>query len=575
FEGLPFFYLRGAPPAGTVFYYDSIPLPALFHLGPGASVVHPRMLGDIQIVSGVPSARYGRLSGGLIVGDGPPPLTEGFVAEAEARLTDVSAYAHGRADDVEGSIAARYGFPGLIASAFVPSLDIQFADYQLRAQLRLDRARRLELVGLGSFDLFASNSYVGFQVLSYATTTLLFHRGELRYVESRGDMEAGIALRVGHDRGTNEDASTRLEVDAAGAGARAWMALRQGTFRLRIGTEHYANTGEIAGPPVAHPILGLAAGRRGRTTLAVYGELTWQPWPELEIAGGTRADVYIDPGALYASADPRLRVEWRPDRALSVHGAAGLTHQPSIYVLPLPALNELPARPGLQNVAQSEIGATIRARHADVEVTLDVRGYLHRFENMVVEDFIDTGILRFCDSSLSCRDFEGDVRLGWTSWGAELDGRASLGRHVSARLAYTLGFLDADPLLGFVEYTPSQDVQHILHAVLALDTGVGLTVGLRGFLRSGEVRGFNRLDPIRGPIRTEHRLPWWGRLDAMIAFAWDAGWARLRASLDWVNVLFALGGPPIDLVCDSTDTCTLRTGPAIPLPSLGLRGTFQ
>src|SRR5690606_32351384 len=65
-SGVPYFYVRGAPPSGTLYVYDDIPLPALFHLGLGPAVVHPRMVGPIRLYSGVPPARFGRLIGGVI-----------------------------------------------------------------------------------------------------------------------------------------------------------------------------------------------------------------------------------------------------------------------------------------------------------------------------------------------------------------------------------------------------------------------------------------------------------------------------------------------------------------------------
>src|SRR6266576_3550167 len=40
-SGLPYFYVRGAPPADTGYFIDGIPVPLLFHLGPGLSVLPP------------------------------------------------------------------------------------------------------------------------------------------------------------------------------------------------------------------------------------------------------------------------------------------------------------------------------------------------------------------------------------------------------------------------------------------------------------------------------------------------------------------------------------------------------
>ncbi|HEX4355086.1 MAG TPA: Plug domain-containing protein, partial [Polyangiales bacterium] len=64
-SGLPYFFIRGSPPAGTLYIYDDIPVPTLYHLAIGPAVIHPRMVGPITLYSGVAPARYGRLTGGV------------------------------------------------------------------------------------------------------------------------------------------------------------------------------------------------------------------------------------------------------------------------------------------------------------------------------------------------------------------------------------------------------------------------------------------------------------------------------------------------------------------------------
>jgi hypothetical protein len=572
-EYLPFFYLRGAPASGTIYYFDSIPLPAIFHTAPGASVVHPRMLGDMQIVSGVPSARYGRLSGGVVVGEGPPTPEGDSISELELRLTDVSAYVHARRGTAEVAMSARYGFPGVVARIFVNGIDMQYADYQLRARFSLDSDRRIEIVWLGSYDLLETSAYIGFEVVSEAATTLVFHRAELRYVFERANVEVGAAVRLGLDEGTTIGATENLHVDAVTGGARTWVTIRDPNVSFHAGGEHYGIGGEVRGRVVPHPILALVDGSYRRTISAVFGELQLRPWPWLRAELGLRGDVYVDPGEVHASVDPRARVIFQPDPAISVHAAFGLAHQQSMYILPLAALNELPTREGLQNVVQSEIGAAVRVREAELDLAIEARGYLHRFENMVVEDFVQREVGLFCDHvAVTCEELFGDYRLSYTTWGAELDVRAGLGPHFSVRASYTLAFLDPERYLGLIDYTPSQDVQHVANLVLAYDSRDGFTAGLRAFVRSGEPRGINVIDA--GFRRIEYRLPPWGRLDAMIAYAWNAGWARLRVSLDWVNVLFALGGPPLDRTC-ADESCEAVSAPAFPLPSLGMRGVFE
>ena len=100
-SGLPYVYLRGAPPSATQYLYDEIPVPALYHLAVGPAVIHPRMVGPLTLYSGVAPARYGRATGGVVVAEGPGQGAD--QVELELRLLDVSAYA--RADALGGSVA--------------------------------------------------------------------------------------------------------------------------------------------------------------------------------------------------------------------------------------------------------------------------------------------------------------------------------------------------------------------------------------------------------------------------------------------------------------------------------------
>ena len=67
-SGVPYVYVRGAPPSATAYFYDEIQMPALFHLGLGPAVVHPAMVGPIDFYPGVAPARYGRKTGGVVAG---------------------------------------------------------------------------------------------------------------------------------------------------------------------------------------------------------------------------------------------------------------------------------------------------------------------------------------------------------------------------------------------------------------------------------------------------------------------------------------------------------------------------
>src|SRR5579864_8083163 len=72
-SGLPYYFIRGAPPGNTGYFIDGIKVPLLFHFGVARAVVHPALIDHVDFyASGFP-ARYGRYAGGIIDGRTAPP----------------------------------------------------------------------------------------------------------------------------------------------------------------------------------------------------------------------------------------------------------------------------------------------------------------------------------------------------------------------------------------------------------------------------------------------------------------------------------------------------------------------
>lgn len=119
-NGLPFLFVRGSPPAGTLYVYDGIPLPMIFHLAFGPSVIHPRMLGPLQLYAGVAPARFGRHVGGVVLAEGPAPGATADRARGELELRALDANGYVEIPVGDGGLiqaSARYGWPALIAQA--------------------------------------------------------------------------------------------------------------------------------------------------------------------------------------------------------------------------------------------------------------------------------------------------------------------------------------------------------------------------------------------------------------------------------------------------------------------------
>ncbi|HMI91852.1 MAG TPA: hypothetical protein VK509_10840, partial [Polyangiales bacterium] len=199
-SGLPYFFVRGSPPASTLNIYDDIPVPTLYHLGVLGAVIHPRMVGPIRLYSGVAPARYGRLTGGVVVGEGPEAPDGRLHAEAELRLLDVSAFVQAPALGGTVTAAVRYGYPALLLSIFSPDVDLAYWDYQLRFNGPLSDHDRFELVALGSYDSLSADDEDDDDDGPSNDTRISFHRMEPRLIRRIGSTEYGVALLLGWEQ---------------------------------------------------------------------------------------------------------------------------------------------------------------------------------------------------------------------------------------------------------------------------------------------------------------------------------------------------------------------------------------
>ncbi len=135
-SGLPYFYVRGAPPANTGYFIDGIPVPLLFHIGPGPSVVAPGVLDHVDLYQGPAPVRYGRYVGGVIAAETRPPSDTPRL-EYGARLFDANVLGELPFDDKTSVlVASRYGYPNIILSAVAPDLSLNYWDYLVRLSHR-------------------------------------------------------------------------------------------------------------------------------------------------------------------------------------------------------------------------------------------------------------------------------------------------------------------------------------------------------------------------------------------------------------------------------------------------------
>ena len=76
-SGLPYFFVRGAPPGNVGYFFDGIRLPLLFHVFFGPSVLHPSMIQKVDLYRGGYPAEYGRYAGAVVAADLDRPISNG------------------------------------------------------------------------------------------------------------------------------------------------------------------------------------------------------------------------------------------------------------------------------------------------------------------------------------------------------------------------------------------------------------------------------------------------------------------------------------------------------------------
>ncbi len=613
FSGVPYVYVRGAPPAGTSYVYDGIAMPSLFHLALGPAVIHPTLIGDLNFYAAVPPARFGRRTGGVFSAEGRKPLGDGRAhGELEVRLLDVSGMVDAPLGDHQLTIAGRYGYPGLLLKLFTDEVTLAYWDYQLRYRVPISNVDRVELTWFGAYD------YVGDprDPSDDANFSLEFHRVEARIVRQRPGLEVGVALQGGYEQSSLGD---EVGIHAYRLGPRMWSALTlSDEARLNVGADMLAAVGHIEqrdneddfgevspmgalpdGEPVPidptqpqgapmqpmpleptpfpegeqeqpsafdDPLYSAVA---GRNVAGIYAELELDVTDEITIAPGLRADVWLTGTRTQTALEPRLITSYRPSTWLELHAGAGLGHQVASLPIPLPGFNDVALEQGLQESISTEAGVELTPLPA---LRFDVELFYNHLTGLLLPDLF-----------LDCVDGAGDVndcpndgtlpRGQIDAYGVEVFLKRDASETLSGWLSYTLGFADGHSAYGGA-FTPSFDVRHVGNLVLQWKLGGGFALGGRLHYRSGKVVRDYEVDFNFVRLRViEERLPAFFRADAQIIYGWTTSWGRMRASLEWMNV--TLSEEAIGLECEVTPlgrSCEVEYAPAIFFPSLGLRG---
>ncbi len=553
-SGLPYFYVRGAPPGNVGYFLDGVRVPYLFHVAAGPSVVHPAIVERVDLYSGGYPARFGRFAGAVVAAETKEPQPEPH-GEATLRLVDVGALVEAPFDDRRGKalVGGRYSYTAAIVSLVAPEITLDYRDYQARVSYDITPHDRLTLFAFGAYDLLAENKN--------GITTILFgsefYRADLRYdVALPGQGKLRWATTVGFDQ--TRIADQRNARDVLG-GARVELTLPvddDATLRagLDVTVDDYEADPAPYGDPEDPDVAAYNSLFPSRTDCARWplGVVLRPDLAGVQVTPGVRLDFYHSGTATAPAVEPRLSARLEVTPELRLLQAFGVAHQPPSFIVPIPGLAIGNAAGRAADVAPgSPLGSRLDLP-ADFTATATV------FHNafFAMTDNIGT------DNANADAGPLDNQRAAGRSYGLEVFVRRRLSRKVGGFLSYTLS--RSERTLNGHTSPASFDRTHVANAALAWDLGRNFRAGARLVFYTGApslVRSRGLVTP--PPLQTPDREPAFYRLDIRFEKRW---WLSERAWLAFVVEM-------LNATLNKEVVAGQEIGP-LSIPNIGLEGAL-
>jgi TonB family protein len=613
-SGLPYYFIRGAPPGDTAYFIDGVQVPLLFHAAVGPSVIHPSLVDRVDFFPGGAPAEYGRFAGGVLAAALPDPSVVPH-AEALVRVFDAGALVEAPFADGRGTalVAGRYSYSGAVLSLTSP-ITLQYADYQARATWKLGDHDQIGLFAFGSYDDFG-------QIVGGVTDTIIdggFHRVDLRYDHKTDTSSLRVAATFGYARSNNDNndiedlsAGVRARYEARvspDAVVRAGADVNVDGYHLLANTlpnPYEATVTEILYPPHVDVDVG------------AYADVVWRLAPRVELVPGLRADLFAshrtdDPAAeltkvgpparavttpALPALDPRLSARVRVAPRVQLVSTVAIAHEPATYLVPVPGLSVVEPDPVLQTAVQMSQGVAVAL---PLDVTLQATGFLHTYTDL-------TDLTATCPSVFGSGVLLGNApnimndlcivqHVRGRAFGGELSLRRDLTRRITGWISYTLSRSTRETsvpgALGgstVVDIPSAFDRPHVLSALVSADLGAHWRAGARVVAYSGlpysNTRFYVPVPPYNG-----ERMPAFYRVDVRLEKEWRL--ARIpwlgrfgespRISLVFEGMNVTLNKEVLGVHCAPTenqgpgqvDACTNQTLGPITVPSVGVEGVF-
>ena len=615
--GLPYFFVRGAPPGNVGYFFDGISVPLLFHVAAGPGVIHPAFIESVDLYAGGYPARYGRFAGGIVSGEVADPTYE-LRGEASLRIVDAGAFVEIPFADGRGNamLAGRYSYTGLVVSLLEPSVSLGYWDYQGRIQYDLSPKDTLTVFGFGSHDFLAADNDAGQR---QQLLDLTFHRVNTKWAHTFDNAsQLDLTLTWGFDRsgvGGDPDEDEQERFGDVTNNSFAALLLYENRLSqnllLRAGSDARWSKIEVAlnpqnpreddnddrreadsrpgpipdgpAPPSIEELVlprpGFPAtvtapqftqefgqvettfqedfGSRTEFVAGAWLDAVWLAAKGVTVTPGVRLDVYTSGGETQIAPEVRVAARFDLNPDISLTHDFGIAHQPPSFAIPIPGFSPSVGSK-LQGAVQSSAGI-------EVKLPLKLNASANVFNNVI---FDSTDI--FGTSNLDNADPASNAFLDRTtghSYGIELYLRRSLAARVGGFLSYTLS--RSSRTTARLEGPSSIDRTHVINGALAFDLGWGSRLGLRGTAYSGIPAQVAYAEIAADPPRA----PWFYRLDTRLEKRWNIGndgawWAVV---LEMLNT--TLNEETLNTSCYAYGCEGNEIGP-VAIPSIGVEGKF-
>lgn len=580
-SGIPFFFIRGAPPGNLGTFYEGVSIPLLFHVGAGPGVLPAPLVSQVELHLGPYPASMGRVAGGVIEATATEPVPDRWRGEGAFRIIDVGGFVEGPVADGATLLVGGRGSVGTaILSALVPQVDLGYADYQTRLAIDVSPRRRVTVLAFGSYDYLASPELDGLDEVLMDSD---FHRLDVRVDHRDPDGTHGrLGATVGLDRSRGQSVKSADDWKTAFRGS---VAKPVDGALLRTGFDLAIDVVDTEFDPLPCELRLCAPGEAEayRQSSAGQLELAFRElfpdrvdaalggWADavIDLGGGStvtpglRADYYTSLGESDLGVDPRVVGRFAVGHGIDLVPAIGMASQPPGFP-PVPGLvvGGLPGE--LQRSVQTSFGA-----EADLG-PFDARATVFRHITFEMNDPIGGDRGGTFNEDRFLRRNTGDA------YGLELSAIGPLRRDMFAYVSYTLSratrLRDSSGLVGVTPRTlPSAyDRTHVAHAALLYDLGRGWRAGLRYVFYTGFPA--DELNPYRERSDTPDRTRPFFRMDARLSKRWQLG------ETTWAGIVFdmqnaTLARETFDVQCD-LERCRDRTIGPISIPTLALEAGF-